>query len=269
MIFINKNADYSDIKIGTVELPFTPSAETADILSHYTKVLSSKQTMLFDDFVKTLKQAGLLSLINHLYLPMLAGTPSEALYDYAADTEHAVAPGNGYYKIGTKGLITDKNAEGAELVYLGAEQSHSASRFFSFYKNGVITNTAMFSDNNFYVGGNGASILWSGNNYIVLVPDEDFVDGVNNLLLIATPSNNKFYASETSIYHNGVSKEIASTHDGNSYGSNHYNFMGSYNSATVSSNNDCLMYFDLRPVSAEEAGVINTAVNTLLSNFWD
>lgn len=271
MIFINKSADYSDIKIGTVELPFTPSAETADILSHYTKVLSSGQTILFDDFVNTLKQEGLLSLINHLYLPMLAGTPSEALYDYAAETAHDVGEGNEYYEIGNKGLRTNKNASTKELVNIGTETAKKVCRFFSFFINDTdsVVNTAMFSDSNIYIGGNGFTFLWSGTNYIAPIPRSSFQSGLNNFLYSTDPSANKFYAADIDLYFNGVKQTVGTEIDGETYGASHVNYLGSFGGTTSSNINDILIYFDLRPVSAEEAGIINTAVNTLLSNFWD
>lgn len=86
MILKINNADFSENQIGYVEIPWTPSPSTLEILSHYTKPLTLSQQKALETFIANLTINGIYAKIDHLFLPLLANDATEALYDVKADS---------------------------------------------------------------------------------------------------------------------------------------------------------------------------------------
>lgn len=82
MLIVLKGADFSANKIGTVIIPRENlDVTTSEILSNYTKSLSTDVQYALDDLIIGLKANGIWSKIVFAYFPCLANSVTEALYE--------------------------------------------------------------------------------------------------------------------------------------------------------------------------------------------
>jgi hypothetical protein len=109
MILILRNADFSANNVGEVEIPIEIDTDAATIMAKYTKSLSNTKKNAFSRLISGLKDAGIFAKIDHLFVPCLAGSVSEAFYDAKNDITHNVSDTSTYgqYSIDNNGLTSE------------------------------------------------------------------------------------------------------------------------------------------------------------------
>lgn len=268
MIFKNDYADYSAVSIGIVDIPVELGETTKEVLAKYTKSLTNKQKGVFDAFVCKLVDNGLWDRIDRLYLPLLAGTPSEALYDYAANEEHSVAADNGFYVIGNSGLKVDPDAANKTAVPIrsGQEGVYNTVKFLSLKKNTEsLSNTALLSPSNLYIGGDGVNLLWTATKKITVVPISEFAQ-YNTIAYRETSVDRKFYSANATLYFNGDRKDIGNTMDGqyHNFPGRLESYIGSFNSTVGNAETESLLLLEMTTATDEEMLFISNAIDSLI-----
>lgn len=109
MIITLNKADFSGNNIGIVVIDRDVSPETLELLQNYTKGLTKTQQLAVDDLLINLKNAGIYSKINHLFLPILAGTKDEAFFDAITRLPFVPVKPDGYI-LADNGLKLGANA---------------------------------------------------------------------------------------------------------------------------------------------------------------
>lgn len=87
MIFINSNADYSNAAIDHITIPVY-DYDATEIMSHYTKNVSDKVRYAFAQFCIDMKTANMWENINSMFVPILAGTKHEVIYETMSGILH-------------------------------------------------------------------------------------------------------------------------------------------------------------------------------------
>lgn len=117
MIITLNKADFSGNNIGIVVIDRDVSPETLELLANFTKGLTKTQQLAVDDLFINLKNAGIYSKINHLFLPILAGTKVEAFFDVITKTPFLPAKTDGYI-LADNGLKLDASATNENTTYI-------------------------------------------------------------------------------------------------------------------------------------------------------
>lgn len=275
MIIVNKFADYSAVSIGNVEIQIEYREETKTLLAKYTKILSTNQKIAVDNFVGTLITAGLWDRFVNLYMPMLASSPSEALYNAVKNTEHTVSQDNDYYSIGSFGLKTNKNGVNKSVVNVDTTEGYNNVTFGGFrLEPGLVqipgkylmydNKSAMCIYNGFSVFINNKSHP-STNVTLDTNKDRNFVVGMKK-----TNTDNKFYTANCTRIANGIILEpFPDTWDGNE---NEYKgkelYIASYaNIYNDSGENEALIVLQLNDATDDEMLIINNAIKRLIDDF--
>lgn len=122
MIIKLNGADFSKNNIGKIEFKKELSAETLALLGNYTKVLSDTQKYAFQDFIVGLKQNNIWANIGNLYLPILAGTLSESMYNVKTN-KNDVMLNSLAYSLDEKGIksIGTSTSNVAKINYNGSQ----------------------------------------------------------------------------------------------------------------------------------------------------
>lgn len=157
MIIVLNGADFSDNNIGKVILDKEISAEAKEVLSHYTKSLTKLQQIAFDNFMTSLKAAGIWSKTNNLYFPILAGNLSECWYDVISKKTTAPATVEGY-GYDSKGLRVVTAAQTSEIAITtdGVNAPVGTNCHFLTYMTEVMAS-------GYFLGSNGKSLTyWLG-----------------------------------------------------------------------------------------------------------
>lgn len=274
MIIVNKFADYSAVSIGNVEIQIEYREETKTLLAKYTKILSTEQKIAVDNFVGTLITEGLWDSLVNLYMPMLASSPSEALYNAVKNTEHTVSQDNDYYSIGSFGLKTNKNGLNKSVVSVDTTEGYNNVTFGGFRLTpGLveIPNNYLMYDNKsatLVYNGVGAFInksYPSSNVTLDTNTDRNLVVGMRK-----TNADYNFYTAACTRIVNGVFLEaFPDTWDGNS---NNYKgnelFIASYaNSYNESGENEALIVLQLNEATDDKMLTINNAIKRLIDDF--
>ena len=105
MIIKLTGADFSAKNIGTISVPIEIDADIQQILSHYTRSLTDKQKYAFQLFYRGLQSNNLLGKITNLYLPILANSVNEAMFNIVADKVDATNVGNSLYAMDSKNAL--------------------------------------------------------------------------------------------------------------------------------------------------------------------
>lgn len=170
MILRLSGADFSANNIGKIEINRELTQETIDILSHYTKTLNKNQKYALQEFIEGLKLNNIWERIENLYVPILAESVDEALYDIKGLAVDAI-PSSDYYLLEDGGLRTKHytsdttipsesratiKVNGSYLnlhymAYIGdtvfGEESHfSASHFMTSYSNSAYKGFNIFQN---------------------------------------------------------------------------------------------------------------------------
>lgn len=108
MIFINKFADFSENKIGNVEIPIDIDETASEIMQKYTKTLSSQQQVAFSQLIAGMKNAGIYQKVEFLFLPCLASSVTEAFYEVINNivTDMSDASTYGQFSVDNNGLMS-------------------------------------------------------------------------------------------------------------------------------------------------------------------
>ena len=275
MIIVNKFADYSAVSIGNVEIQIEYREETKVLLAKYTKILSTEQKIALDNFVGTLITEGLWDSLVNLYMPMLASSPSEALYNAVKNTEHTVSQDNDYYSIGSFGLKTNKNGLNKSVVAVETTEGYNNVTFGGFRLTpGLVeipNKYLMYDNKSAMLVYNGLGAFINNNSYpstnVTLDTDTDrnFVVGMRK-----TNTDYKFYTADCTIIVNGITLEaFPDTWDGNV---NNYRgkelYIASYSNAyNESGENEALIVLQLNKATDDEMLTINNAIKRLIDDF--
>lgn len=154
MIIVLNGADFSDNNIGKVILDKEISAEAKEVLSHYTKSLTKSQQIAFDNFMTSLKAAGIWSKTNNLYFPILAGNLSECWYDVISKKTTAPATVEGY-GYDSKGLRVVTAAQTSEIAITtnGVNAPVGTNCHFLTYMTETMAST-------YFLGSNGKAVTY-------------------------------------------------------------------------------------------------------------
>lgn len=177
MIIVLNGADFSDNNIGKVILDKEISAEAKEVLSHYTKSLTKPQQIAFDNFMTSLKAAGIWSKTNNLYFPILAGNLSECWYDVISKktTAPAVVEGYGYDSKGLRVVTAARTSEIA-ITTDGVNAPVGTNCHFLTYMTEVM-------ESSYFLGSNGKPITyWLGTSSTLV--------GGNTAGVLTTPDSN-------------------------------------------------------------------------------
>lgn len=85
MIIVNRNADYSAVSIGHVDIPFEDS-DASRLMAQYSKSISQANATAFAHLIADLKTAGLKDYIQCMQIPFLAANGAEAYKDSWRET---------------------------------------------------------------------------------------------------------------------------------------------------------------------------------------
>ncbi len=85
MIYINYNGNYSNVAVGTVDVPVTFESETEAILAKYSKTITTAEQIALNTLVLFLKNNSLYNKLSFFALPCFAGSIAEALTDVKND----------------------------------------------------------------------------------------------------------------------------------------------------------------------------------------
>lgn len=99
MIIKLNGADFSKNNLGQIQFRRELTAETLNILSKYTKVLSDEQKFAFQDFLNGLKANGIWDKIGVMYMPILSSKLSECVLNLKDLTQCTVPTTTSLYKI--------------------------------------------------------------------------------------------------------------------------------------------------------------------------
>lgn len=80
MIIVNRNADYSAVSIGHVDIPFEDS-DASRLMAQYSKSISETHATAFAHLIADIKAAGLKDYIQCMQIPFLAANGAEAYMD--------------------------------------------------------------------------------------------------------------------------------------------------------------------------------------------
>lgn len=139
MIFINSSADFSANNIGTVEIPIESDETATAIMAAYSKTLTTSQQAAFNALIVGLKNAGIYSMIEYLYLPCLAGSVSEAFYDAKNATTQDLTDTTTYgqYSVNSYGLVSVYDSENSYTpFYLSLSRTTYANTIASIANRG-------------------------------------------------------------------------------------------------------------------------------------
>lgn len=105
MIFVAKEADFSENNIGTTVLDY--SAKTKAVLSAFdNNNLTATNKEALDIFIRTIDSGGILDKIKHLYLPVLADNIDSAFINVAVEAlTNEIAISAGEAIISNKGVL--------------------------------------------------------------------------------------------------------------------------------------------------------------------
>ena len=121
MIIKLTGADFSAKNIGTISIPFEIDADIQQILSHYTRSLTDKQKYYFQLFYRGLQSSRLLGKIKNLYLPILANSVNEAMFNIVAGNIDATNVENSLYTMNPDNALyctkTDKTEVANPLTF--------------------------------------------------------------------------------------------------------------------------------------------------------
>lgn len=124
MIIRLKGADFSANNIGKIVYERILKDETRSLLSNYTKVLSEDQQFAVQDFLDGLKDAGIWSTIGNLYLPVLCGNISEALFNVKTSVLDGTFSSS--YVLENNGVHPTDGTSITTIKYNGSEQNFHA-----------------------------------------------------------------------------------------------------------------------------------------------
>ena len=109
MIIKLSGLDFSSNNIGSIAAATDISDFTKSVLSHYTKTLTTAKQRALDTFLTGMKDSGLWAKTENFFIPILAGTLEETMYNVKKDQQES-APGADYYELQDQGLITKRQA---------------------------------------------------------------------------------------------------------------------------------------------------------------
>lgn len=99
------NADFSANNIGKIDIPAEPTARQKAIMAKYSRALTSAQQSAFVAFMNALEDNNILSKMNALYLPIMAGATSEAFVNVVDPNLDADFSLNSAWKLDTDGGV--------------------------------------------------------------------------------------------------------------------------------------------------------------------
>lgn len=156
MIIRLTGADFSAKNIGTISMSFKVDADIQQILSHYTRSLTDKQKYAFQLFYRGLQSAGLLDKITNLYLPILANSVNEAMFNIVAGKVDATNVGNNTYAMNSNNALyctqTNKTEVTNPLTF-----PYSASTKNMHLMMYIASNTLISASSSLYLFGCGKS----------------------------------------------------------------------------------------------------------------
>lgn len=134
MIFIAKDADFSENSIGTVELPIPTQEETTKIISLFSSKPSSTVQAALNKFIYNIKQAGIYTKLKLLNMPFLAGTVDEAILNvldgsadmYTGTTSSTTKASSSNLSLSDKALKVVPGATAVNLVFNSISTSNFA-----------------------------------------------------------------------------------------------------------------------------------------------
>lgn len=103
MILRLSGADFSANNIGKININRELTQETIELLSHYTRELTKDQKYAVQEFIDELKASGLWANIGNLYMPVLAGSLEESMYNIKTNTLDTT-PSSEYYLLEENGI---------------------------------------------------------------------------------------------------------------------------------------------------------------------
>lgn len=125
MILRLRGADFSANNIGKINIIRELRDDTKQLLSNFSKELTTNQQYALQDFIDGLKESGLWSAIGNLYLPILAGDLSETLFNIKTSVLDATPNGESYI-LENGGLHPIANGTKAYVKYNGSYQNFHA-----------------------------------------------------------------------------------------------------------------------------------------------
>lgn len=148
MILRLSGADFSANNIGQIQFIRELTSDTLALLDRYTKELTTDQKFAVQDFISGLKTNGVWSSIGNLYLPILAGSLPECLYNIKNGNVDAV-PTDEYYELSTLGLASkDKTStSGIVTVPINGSQQNLHMAIFNSETYGVLSVNELFFGN--------------------------------------------------------------------------------------------------------------------------
>lgn len=108
MILINKNANYSNERIGVVDVKMELLDKTKEILARYSRELSNAETNAFNLFIYEMEQQGLLAKLQLMCLPILAANVQEAMQDAFDGTNCGYSTSDGEIDLNASLTLEDK-----------------------------------------------------------------------------------------------------------------------------------------------------------------
>ena len=108
MILINKNANYSNERIGVVDVKMELLDKTKEILARYSRELSNAETNAFNLFIYEMEQQGLLAKLQLMCLPILAANVQEAMQDALDGTNCGYSTSDGEIDLNASLTLEDK-----------------------------------------------------------------------------------------------------------------------------------------------------------------
>lgn len=108
MILINKNANYSNERIGVVDVKMELLDKTKEILARYSRGLSNAETNAFNLFIYEMEQQGLLAKLQLMCLPILAANVQEAMQDAFDGTNCGYSISDGEIDLNASLTLEDK-----------------------------------------------------------------------------------------------------------------------------------------------------------------
>jgi len=127
MIFVASTADFSENRIGTVEIPIPVSENTTKVLSYFSASPTQKVKDALNWFVYNLEQDNLWSKLKYISMPFLASNVKEALTNVQTgeiwvkgDLFEDTAANTGSFTLSNKAL---KVVAGQPVAYLRFDQT--------------------------------------------------------------------------------------------------------------------------------------------------
>ena len=123
MVIRLTGANFANNNIGKITLKSALSNSTKALLTNYTKTLTDDQKYAVQYLIEGLKDNGLWTKIGNLYLPVLAGSLSETLYNVKTSTVDCT-PDSTAYGLANNGLKTiATSGTKATVSYNGSQQN--------------------------------------------------------------------------------------------------------------------------------------------------